>query len=247
MMPATPPPLTALYSMQPTASEVHAPFSGLRLRAQREAAYTIAVQAGASWRYQQIDDYLHAQRINLDTLYNFSPLMLDNGRVAPPVVVQGGENLDVQSARMAQAALATWEIVSDARIVSTPPNWRGYLIQHFNYDLTSVNPALLPRNDSERAAWHIAVDKGWRDGVAEANYLFDLNLSRLVRDFVGMARFHLLAAEHVVSLPYLADGNLGVVVNNNRLVVGAHIYRITKLPAWQEPGEWKASPYSPNP
>lgn len=247
MTTAPPPPLAALYRMTPTASQLRSPFAGLRNRAQREAGYTIAVQAGASWRYEEIDHILKRERASLDSLYNFTPLMLDDGRVAPPVVVQGGENLEVQTARLAQGALATWEIVSDARIVSTPPNWRAYLIEHFFYDPSSVNPALLPRTDAERANWHSAVSSGWPQGVAQANYLFSLNLSRLTREFVGMARFHLLASQNIVSLPYLADGDLGIVMNKNRLVVGAHLYRITKLPAWQEPAEWKAAPYIPNP
>lgn len=229
-------------SAQP--GQAAAPFKGLRGQAQEQAAYALGAQAGESWRYDRIDHELNQHNSMLDALYNFIPLLLNNERVAPPVVVQGDKNLKLESPDSAEGALVTWEIIAPARIITTPPNWRAYLIERFTYT-NSVNPGLLPKDSAERALWKAAVWHGWQDGVAEALHIYDLNLARLTRDFTGMARFHLLAEEGMVSMPHLANGNLGVVIERNRLVVGAHIYRISAPAQWQEPGQWKPQPGLP--
>jgi defect-in-organelle-trafficking protein DotC len=244
-LPPNPPPqLVTVYNLQPGDATPATPFKGLRARAQKKAAYALGVRAGVAWRYDRINNLLKREAPKLDRLYDFSALLLNDGRVMPPIVSQGTDSEQQESRKAEQTALVTWHIVAPAKIVTVSPTWQSYLIRHYKVDMKSVNAALLPKNRKERKLWQKAVLKGWYAGIKQANHLFQLALAHLSRDFLGVARFRLLARQGVVSVPRLSAGNLGVVINKNTMAVGAKVYRIVKDAKWQSRKHWKARPGS---
>ena len=103
----------------------------------------------------------------------------------------------------------TYEIVSQAKFVTTAPNWRDYL--WMNYQQAPVpDKSLLPSNKKEQRVWRNCVAQGWKNGIDQANVIFNANVSRLTRDYTGMTLYSKLLAQNMVSAPYVATTNLGV-------------------------------------
>lgn len=231
--------LVKIMDMHPRPGVQGHPFKGIRKKAQHRAAFTLGVQGGAHWRYERIDKSLEARAHSLDRIYDFRPFLLSNDRVMPPVVVRTKRSFTLVNDTTAHASRATFKIVTPARIVTQPPSWRHYLIRHYK-TLEKPNPVLLPRDSDERARWKRVVKEGWRVGVKQAKESFHEALAKLTRDFLGVARFRWLAREGVVSLPYLAKGDLGIRIKHNTLTVGGRVYRITAPARWQKEAKWKA-------
>lgn len=209
----------------------------MRMRIMRKTAYTLGVQAGAYWREQQVNALLKQRAALLSQIFNMRPLLLDHGRVLPPVidVVHGGVRLN--SPVSGSSVVTTYRIEAPARLVSVPPNWRSWLWLSFP-PLTRVSRLLLPQTDAEKALWKRAVAKGWDVGITLYNAAYEARLHALQRDYLGMVRFTILAQEHVVSLPRFATGSLGIQVNGHRLNIGQRLFRITWPTQFTPDGTW---------
>ena len=210
----------------------------LRLRVLRRTAFTVGVQAGAHWQYARIDKTLMRNARALNGIFRFGPLLLDHGRVLPPVIasVRGGIRLD--SARRGSSVIQDYQILKPARLVSMPPSWRSYLVRRFP-PLSRISRLLLPKNSREWHVWRTAVRQGWAQGVREALAVYESELHSLTRDYIGIVRFHALARQKIVSVPELATGDLGIVVNGKRLAIGQRIFRITWPAHFTKPAGWR--------
>jgi defect in organelle trafficking protein DotC len=235
---ATPPELQALQQLGPDSGMPVDKAAGLRYEALKEVAYTLGVQTGVRWRYEAIDRLLEANRSTLDRVFDFRPLMLHDGRVAPAVVDRTEGAYRIVSATEARQTEATYTIEEQARLVTRPPDWRDYLVQSYP-TFTQPDPAMLPRDTAERKIWASAVSSGWREGVAQADRLFDAHLARLRRGYLGMSRCKLLALQGVVDIPLLAEKRLGVTVNGRMLSVGERVFRIPSATGFEPVGNWK--------
>lgn len=236
-----PAPLRHLLSCHAGATEAMGAFKGLRAQAQREAGYTLALQTAVRWRYDHIDKQLLAVDSQLDRIFNFQPLMLDQGLVLPAVIREAGAawRFDASGAHAA-STLTTFLIDAPARLVSKPPTWRQYLIAH--YDVSDVNAVLYPRDDQEQAVWQAAVRTGWNNGITQANRLFETALARLTSDYTGMLRFHLLATEDLVSVPVVKAQTPSIIVNGHQLDVGERQFALAIPATWRSPDQWQPKP-----
>lgn len=226
---------------QDTKKDGGTAFSGLRADAIRQEALSVGAQHGLKWRYERINALLEHPEIAsaLDRIYNFQALQT-HWQVLPPVISEGREAFnkaeDGQSARM---AMRTWEILQPARIVSAPPNWRSYLVFTMS-DPRLPSFALMPASDSDERIWRSGLCEGWRMGARQADRIFQDNLNRLVRDYTGMLRFRVLAAQGIVTMPVLEEGRLGITVNGERMHVDDRVYQITAPVTWQKASNWRA-------
>ena len=235
-----PSPLQHLLHAQAPSSPASAAknvFKGQRGKAQRRAAYTLAVQTAVHWRYARIDQELKRESAKLDRIFNFRDLMLDKGRVLPPVITASGPASKIDSAKSERTVVATYRIERAARLVSTAPTWRTYLIHDYPVG-DRPNPVLYPKGAKERARWDQAVRRGWQAGVKQALNLFRTNLARLQRDYIGMARFSRLAAQGVVSVPIVAANTPRIRVQGKALSVGEREIRLTRIARWQQTHDW---------
>lgn len=228
-----------LMDMKAPLLSTDTPFHGLRARAQRRAAYTLAVQTAVRWRYGHIDQELLAHSAMLNRIYDMRPLLLNGGRVVPPAIGAASDAFRLYSPNSAASTVTTYRILMPARIATVMPTWRQYLIQ--DYTVTDrVNPVLLPRNDTERQLWKAAVTRGWKQGLWLAARLFRTNLAALTRDMVGMIRFKRLANQGLVSVPILATNMPRIEVEGRTLEIGRREFRITQNAAWRPESEWRA-------
>lgn len=235
-----PSPLQHLLQAQAPSSPAAAAknvFKGQRGKAQRRGAYTLAVQTAVHWRYARIDHELKAQSDKLGRIFNFRDLMLDQGRVLPPVITASGPASQIDSAKSERTVVATYRIERRARLVSTAPTWRTYLIHDYPVG-DRPNPVLYPKTQKERTRWDNAIRRGWKAGIQQALNLFRTNLARLQRDYIGMARFSRLAAQGVVSVPIVAANTPRIRVQGKALAVGEREIRLTRTARWQHAHHW---------
>lgn len=205
--------------------------NGMRAEALKDVALSLGAQAGLHWRSKQINAVLKTKSKLLDRTYNFNALLLDHN-VQPPVLSEARQTLNLDSPDTIRIADRTYEIISQAKFVTTSPTWRDYL--WMDYPQPPVpNGGILPHNAMEQRLWHKLAKQGWEKGAEQADEIYSENLSRLERDYNGMLLYEKLREQNIVSAPFVATTELGVTGGGENLNVNDQVLRITALPALQ--------------
>lgn len=213
--------------------------TGLRYASLRDAALSTGARAGLAWRSKQINAILAKHERTLDLIYNFTPLLLDRN-VLPPVLIEGRYTLDQTADDILRVADRSYAIQAQARFVTMPPTWREYLLSNYK-DPGMPDGSILPRSSTEKEVWDRYIDEGWQIGITQADVIFTENLSRLKRDYAGMVLYQILLTQNMVSLPYVAEVNLGVTGGANEMAINDRILRITALPEFNTASkEWES-------
>jgi len=207
-----------------------------------EAAQTFAAQTAFCERSRELKVWADSRAEALDRTFNFTNVLLDGGRVVPPVIEQADASFRQDNDALAVTARTTWHILVSARIVSTAPDWRSYLYLQCAEPL-KPNPVLMPgalpeTRSEDEAQWQAGVREGWQLGYEQSLEALKLGLNRLARDYQGMLRFYYLNKNGVVSAPVLAEGFVGVRVEGRMLSVDETIFRLTDDVQWQNPKKW---------
>lgn len=197
----------------------------IRLQALHETAFTLGARGALAWRSIQIDRTLENESDYLNHVFNFNQLLI-NGNVLPPVITQADDSFNLSSANAIRTASKIYKIVSQARFTTTAPTWRAYLWMNFKKPKMPSH-TLLPSTQIEANVWNQYLREGWKQGLAQANEIFAVNLNRLKRDYVGMVTYRKLLAQHMVSAPYVAHANLGVTGNSQEIRINDRVARIT--------------------
>ncbi len=205
--------------------------SAIRSQALQETALSVGAQSGLAWRSKQINAILEQHDPNLRRVFDFNSMLLSDN-VLPPVLAEGRDTLHIDGDNAIRLADRTYKIISQARFVTTPPNWQQYLIMHYDTPPRPDN-TLLPITKRERITWKKYVSIGWKEGIQQANTIFAENLARLKRDYKGMALYRSLLAQNMVSMPYVAKANLGITGSGEDMRINDQVLRITALPALQ--------------
>ncbi len=201
----------------------------LRRNAIRDAAHLVALQTAITWQYSKFLDATQKYASVLDTVFNFAPLMMTQGQtmIMPPIMSKCGQSLRIEDYTTATTAQVTYEILSPAEFVSAVPDWRHYLMMQNFPEPAQPNPALLPRDKKELLIWRAAIRDGWQIGIAQAAEIYKTNISRLARDYRGITLYHLLTAQNLLTKTQLAQADLGIHVNNDKMHISQKVYRIT--------------------
>jgi defect-in-organelle-trafficking protein DotC len=89
-------------------------------------------------------------------------------------------------------------------------------------------PAVLPRDEQERAFWRAELSAAYQIGRKQADDIFELNVARLQRTYLGMRRFYDLFARGMVTAPTIvASSSVIDREDPNTIVVGGTVFRIT--------------------
>lgn len=216
----------------------------LRLQALQQAALETGAQGGLAKRSGEINQLLNERARELDQTFNFSPMILHNN-VLPPVLVEGRNLFNQSNEDTVRIADHTYKIAKQARFTTTPPTWRTYLWMDYKKP-DPPDPTLIPKNDAEMAIWRTYVQKGWHEGIAQANTIFSANLASLKQDYIGMALYRKLLALHMISEPYVAKTRLGVTGDVNHININDQVLRITALPQLQTNSQkWQTAVIDP--
>lgn len=198
-----------------------------RARAMSEAAHTLGFQEGFKNEYEKLLEKAEARRAEFEKIFDFRRLLID-GKVLPPVIRWSGPAMELHSDTDATEVEAQYRIDAPARLVLSPPSYLDYL-QNPTEVLEPANE-ILPSNSGERELWKEEILAGWEEGANHAHVVMDMAFDKLVSDYRGILRFKMLADKGLVSVPILAQGNLGIQVGDNVLNMDQKVFRIT-IPA----------------
>ncbi len=214
--------------------------SKIREMSLKETALSLGAQSGLAWRAKYVDEELVKQSHNLDAIYDFNAITLEHN-ILPPVLLEGRNTLNLADAQTIRISDRTYKVAKQARFITTPPNWRQYLWMDYKKpDYPHVT--LLPKTKEERAVWCFYVDKGWSNGVEQANTILEENIARIKEDFAGMIMYRKLLAMNMVSPPYVSHTDLGVTGDGEEIHIDDRVLRITALPALNtNSNEWRAA------
>lgn len=218
----------------------------LRMPAMRDAALAYGARGGLAWTSRGINEQLRSRSAELTRTYDFNRILIhtpSQATLLPPVISEASETWESSDAgKTLRVADKVYEIVEQARFAPVAPLWHSYLIRSY----TAPEPppdSLLPKNEGERDAWKKYVAEGWEAGATQAREIFNADLRRLERDFVGMVRYKALLEEGKVSPPVVAEAKLGVTGTGQDMRVNDRAYRITRDPTLNTPtSSWRASP-----
>lgn len=208
-----------------------------RAAALRQAAHTYGAQGGLAARSYALNEMLRRYESQLDATFDFRSLVLPVGEgqtlMLPPVVTEAqmafalGDNGNV-----ARETACVYQITRRARLTSLPPNWRSYLVRHWNKP-RRPSDVVLPRTKSEVAWWNKWVAEGWGSGEKQAVEIFLSDLSRLERDMTGMARYRVLLRSGRVEEPKLTFEIRKTKGGGDILHLGDKVIRIAGQPGLQ--------------
>ncbi len=208
----------------------------IRVDALEEAALSYGARGGLQWRTWHIRNEMDTRAAYMDKVFDFRQLLIpapSGLMIEPPIVSEAMDALLINS-RGEQAAIADkiLTINRNARIVTAPRTWRGYLEREWG----NVDPPpdiLRPLNKIERALWRDNILKGWKRGVEQADDVFQADLNLLVADYQGMIRYKTLLAQNMISPPYAMQVDRGVTGDGNTMRIGDRELEITNMPQLQ--------------
>lgn len=216
----------------------------IRLTMLQDTARSLGAQAGLSWSSEKFNDLLEMQEKTLATVFNFQSLMLDHN-VAPPVLEEGSNDLNLDNESAIRLADRTYKIVKQAHFVTTTPSWRDYLIMPYS-NPESPDNSLLPKTNEERDIWNKYMVIGWQEGLTQANDIFSININRLHRDYKGMILYRKLLAHRIVTAPFVSQANLGITGGGSNMRINDRVLRITSVSELQPNSTvWKTRVHNP--
>lgn len=231
--------LQAMSSPSGARAKKLASMGKIREMALKETALSLGAQSALASRAKTIDDELVKQQRQLDAIYDFNALIIEHN-ILPPVLLEGQNTLNLAGSQSIRVSDRTYKVAKQARFVTTPPNWRQYLWMDFNQP-EYPNATLLPKTREERELWRRYVEKGWKNGIEQANNILEEGVARIKEDFRGMILYRKLLAMNMVSPPYVSHTDLGVTGDGDEIHIDDRVLRITALPALNvNSKEWRA-------
>ncbi len=212
--------------------------NSLRIRALRDTALSVGARGGLAWRTKNIHLVLSNYEKNLDRIFNFYALLVEES-VLPPVLIEARNALNLTGPDVIRIADRNYKIIHQAKFVTAPPNWRQYIWKSFEVP-EIPDKSLLPKNATEQGIWGKYIDQGWIEGVKQADAILKENLNILTRDFNGMILYRKLLAQQMITPPFVSSIELGITGDKNNLTVNDRILKITAFPSLQTDGsQWK--------
>ncbi len=208
----------------------------MRLDALKEAALSYGALSGLIHRNWEIFHIVEKKEIVLDAIFNFSRLMIPAhyGTLIEPPIISESENAFLLGDGGMSASITSkiYSIGENAKIVSSSRNWREYLLNHIDLTVAEKPDQILrPRTSKEKDLWEEYVEKGWREGVEQANDIFEDSLALLVADYVGMVRYRKLLAQKMISEPFAVKENKGVTGGGDEMRIDDKAVIITSIPS----------------
>lgn len=218
-------------------------FMRQRREAIEEEAHALGAQAGLAWRTKRIEEVLEDPTIRstANRVFDFNRVMSEQS-ILLPVISEASEAFEASpDGQQARKSQTTWEIIEPARIVLSPMTWQEYLFLVYEERPTRAPVGLMPYDRSEERMWRQGLCAGFEHGVMQGDLIFQDSLIELVRDYMGMLRFRMLAAQGIVSMPEVYEGRLGVTINGERLHVDDRLIQITAPVRFQDVERWEPS------
>lgn len=232
------PTLEELKRIQPRGSVIDGRLKGVRTDAIREAALTYGSQSAlysfSLANQKKLQELRRAS--DLSATFNFGALMIEGPSgvlVMPPVVVRSEGNVLFNDERDAVTMADVEYWMRPAKLMSSAPSWRNYLLRDFE-PAERPSDEVLPKTKRERAQWERWVEEGWNLGREQAAAIFSADMARLRRDFFGIIRYQKLVLEKKIHELRIAQGTEGPRLEGGRLRINDRWVRITEQAAFNQ-------------
>lgn len=205
-----------------------------RMKSMREAAISVGAQNGYVAEMNNLRAKLNAESKTFDDLLPFKDLM----RIAAPgekslyflpPVIHESEEVTATGAghRMVEVSGKYYQFVKKERLVTSPPDWREYLLIDIPVDVSKPVGALLPKTSAEQALWSDWVSEGWETGVLQASAEMTARVRNLGSDFIGMVKYLRFVKEGKITPSYVASQYRNVVSDGNSMHLNRRTFAIT--------------------
>ena len=205
----------------------------IRIEAIKEAAISFGARGGLAKRTFLIREELDLRARYLNKIFNFSQLLIaapSGFLIEPPIVSESMNSMLIDiDGQTAAVSDKIYNIIRNARIVSTPRTWHVYLEREWG-EVMPPPDILVPKTDEEREVWIEHVQKGWKYGYEQADEIFREDLTRLESDFSGMIRYRMLLAQGMISPPYALQVDRGITGGGDEMRIGDRAVQITGVP-----------------
>lgn len=205
----------------------------IRKDAIREAAISYGARGGLAWRTYLIRKELETRARYMDQVYDFRQLLIPAPSgllIEPPIINQSINAMIIEDGGQSAAVSdRVYNIINNAEIVSSARTWRTYLERTWG----TVEPPpdiLRPENDEERKLWKKLVRQGWKEGIRQADEIFQDDLNVLQADFQGMINYRMLLAQGMISPPYALQVDRGITGGGDEMRIGDRAVQITGAP-----------------
>lgn len=207
--------------------------SPVREAALKSSAQILGTQTGLIEMSSRIKREVESRRVDMEKNFRFGDMVIGQG-VLPPVLLHTQNAASIEDGALRLAG-AVYQIREPARFFSGAPSWRDWLLMGLpeKDELPSLpnHEQLLPRDADEKAFWQQEMKSAYNSGVAQAQEIFDHNLSKLEETYTGMRVFYDLYQRGMVSAPIIASTQEIVTQKDaNTIIVGDTLFRIT-MPA----------------
>lgn len=205
----------------------------IRKEAIKDAATSYGARGGLAWRTYEIRKELEDRARYMDKVFDFRQLLIPAPSgllIEPPIINESLNDLIIQAdGQTAAVSDRLYQIINNARIVSTSRTWRTYLER--DWGVIDPPPDILrPENAEERQVWIELVTKGWQMGVEQANEIFQDDLNVLMADFQGMIRYRSLLSQGMITPPYALQVDRGITGGKEEMRIGDRAVQITGVP-----------------
>lgn len=207
----------------------------LRLNAIKNAAYNIGLQTGTNYYYDKINERLEQISLELNRIYNFKALMIDDNFIPPSVdeATNAKRFIDDKESVEAKSVLK----FDHKSKIGLTPDWRDYLYKKWPKP-KKINSQLIPKTEREKSVFNDNYSRGWSDGKQQAKALYKLQMAKLTNDYQNMARYHNLVEMGIVTKPVLATNFSEAVIDGDTLTIGRSVNRITSESQYNTPDKW---------
>lgn len=216
---------------------------GNKQKFRNDSVYNEAVRVGIqSALYKTIYEYnitLNEVKEDLNHIFNFNELLLENGKVIPPVITETGASVQKEDKYTLRTSHGAFFIYKQAEVTIHGLSYLHYVIFDPIKPKTP-SPLMLPINDEEKNLWEKGIREGWVLGLRQGSEIIKEGFSTMLRDYVGMQNFHILYKSGIVSYPAIQRLDIGTNFNNETLKIGESTFKIAALPAFNnDVQKWK--------
>lgn len=205
-----------------------------RNKSMREAALAVGAQHGYIDTMNKLRKSLDAEANTWDNLFPFKDLMRLASRgdksiyFLPPVI---HKSKDVTTAaddyNRIEVSGVYYEVLKKERLVTSPPDWREYLLIDLPVDASKPVGALLPKTPQEQSTWTDWVAEGWEAGVLQANAEMTARIRNLGTDFIGMIKYISMVESNEITPSFVASHHRNKVNQGDSMHLNRTTYAIT--------------------